>query len=50
VEPALAHLTHSTQCSCAKAQKLLNYQPRFTSLEAVYESVMWLVEHGELRL
>jgi len=40
------HITHSPCCSIAKAQRLLDYQPRYTSLQAVYESVSWLIDHG----
>lgn len=40
------HIAHSPNCSIAKAQRLLGYRPRYTSLEAVYESVGWLVEQG----
>jgi nucleoside-diphosphate-sugar epimerase len=39
------HIAHSPSCSIAKAQRLLNYQPRYSSLEAVYESVSWLKDH-----
>jgi hypothetical protein len=24
----------------------VGYRPRYTSLQAVYESVIWLIEHG----
>jgi nucleoside-diphosphate-sugar epimerase len=40
------HIAHSPNCSIAKAQRLIGYRPRYTSLEAVYESVGWLVEQG----
>lgn len=40
------HIAHSPNCSIAKARRLLGYEPRYTSLEAVGESVDWLVEHG----
>ena len=50
LEPALMHLEHSTQCSCQKAKRLLSYQPRYTSLQAVHESVTWLIEHGLIRI
>ncbi len=41
------HLEHSPNCySIAKAQRLLDYQPRYTSLQGVRESVTWLMEHG----
>lgn len=42
------HIAHSPNCSIAKARRLLGYEPRYTSLEAVYESLRWLVAHGEL--
>jgi nucleoside-diphosphate-sugar epimerase len=38
------HIAHSPNCSIAKAQRLLEYRPRYTSLQAVQESVTWLVE------
>ena len=37
------HIAHSPNCSIAKAQRLLHYQPRYSSLQAVYESVQWLI-------
>jgi len=49
-ESALTHLSHSTNCSIEKARRLLEYAPRYTSLEAVYESIQWLIEHGEIAL
>lgn len=42
------HIAHSPNCSIAKAQGLLNYQPRYSSLQAVYEAVAWLMEHDNL--
>jgi len=45
---ARAHVEHSSNFSCAKAMRLLGYSPRYTSLEAVRESVNWLIEHGRL--
>lgn len=33
------HIAHSPNCSIAKAQRLLGYTPRYTSLEAVQEAV-----------
>lgn len=44
------HIAHSPHCSIAKAQQMLGYQPRYTSLEAVYEAVMWLVEQKVIAL
>jgi nucleoside-diphosphate-sugar epimerase len=37
-----SHIAHSPSCSIAKAQALLDYQPRYRSLEAVREAVAWL--------
>jgi nucleoside-diphosphate-sugar epimerase len=39
------HIAHSPNASIAKAQRLLDYRPRYTSLEAVYEAVSWMREH-----
>ena len=39
------HIAHSPNCSIAKAERLLAYRPRYCSLEAVYESVSWLIEN-----
>jgi len=43
------HIAHSPNCSIEKARRLLGYEPRYTSLEAVCESVDWLVEHGVVK-
>lgn len=39
------HIAHSPNCSIAKAERLLGYQPRYTSFQAVYEAVGWLIDH-----
>ena len=39
-------MEHSPCYSIAKAERLLGYRPRYTSLQAVYESLSWLIEHG----
>ena len=44
------HIAHSPNCSIGKAQRLLNYQPRYSSLQAVYESVSWLVEQNQINV
>lgn len=44
------HIAHSPNCSIAKAQRLLDYQPRYSSLQAVQEAVTWLIEQGSLRM
>jgi nucleoside-diphosphate-sugar epimerase len=42
------HIAHSPSTSIQKAKTLLNYEPRYSSLEAVQESVTWLVENGQV--
>ncbi len=39
------HISRSPNASIAKAQRLLDYQPRYTSLQAVYEALTWMIEH-----
>ena len=39
------HIAHSPNCSIEKAKRLLGYAPRYSSLEAVYESIQWLIGH-----
>ena len=38
------HIAHSPNASIAKAQRFLDYRPRYTSLQAIYEAVEWLIE------
>jgi nucleoside-diphosphate-sugar epimerase len=40
------HIAHSPCCSIAKAKRLLDYHPRYSSLQAIFESVTWLIENG----
>jgi nucleoside-diphosphate-sugar epimerase len=44
------HIAHSPCCSIAKAQRLLDYRPRYSSLQAVYEAMSWLVEHKVIQI
>ena len=44
------HISHSPNCSIAKAQRLLGYQPRFTSLQGIFESVSWLAKEGIIKI
>ena len=44
------HIAHSPNCSIAKAERLLQYRPRYSSLQAVYEAVQWLIADGQVRL
>ena len=43
------HIARSPNCSIAKAERLLGYAPRYTSLQAVQESVAWLMANGRIR-
>ncbi|MBX4940883.1 NAD-dependent epimerase/dehydratase family protein [Rhizobium binae] len=42
------HVARSPNCSIAKARRLLGYAPRYTSLQAVQESVGWLAGQGRI--
>jgi nucleoside-diphosphate-sugar epimerase len=42
------HIARSPHCSIDKARRLLAYEPRYGSLEAVEESVAWLVRKGDV--
>lgn len=44
------HIAHSPNCSIAKAQRLLGYQPRYSSLQGVQEAVRWLIDHERLTI
>lgn len=42
------HITHSPNCSMEKARKLIGYQPRYSSIQAVTESLEFLRAKGLL--
>jgi len=44
------HIAHSPCCSIAKARRMLDYQPRYSSLQAVFESVDWLIKNGVVKV
>ena len=44
------HIARSPNCSMEKAKRLLGFTPRFTSLEAVKESVEWLIANGRVQV
>jgi len=44
------HIAHSPNCSIDKARRLIGYQPRYTSFEAVKESVAWLIDQGTVKV
>jgi nucleoside-diphosphate-sugar epimerase len=44
------HISHSPNGSIAKARKLLNYQPRYSSLQAVQEAVKYYFEKQGIQI
>lgn len=44
------HISRSPNASIAKARRLIEYQPHYTSLQAVKEAVMWLIENGRITI
>jgi nucleoside-diphosphate-sugar epimerase len=44
------HIAHSPNASIEKARRLLEYTPRYSSLDAVREAVTWLIESGRVAL
>jgi nucleoside-diphosphate-sugar epimerase len=42
------HIAHSPNASIDKARRLIDYQPRYTSLQAIYEALDWLVADGQI--
>jgi len=40
------HIAHSPNCSIEKARRLIGYEPRYSSLDAVFESIGWLADRG----
>ncbi|WP_328996565.1 NAD-dependent epimerase/dehydratase family protein [Kribbella sp. NBC_01245] len=43
-----SHLTHSPNCSMAKADRLLGFRPSYSALDAVADAVSALIESGQL--
>jgi len=48
-EATWEHISRSPSSSIEKARRLLGYEPRYTSLEAVYESVEALIASGVVK-
>lgn len=44
------HIARSPNASIAKAQRLIDYRPRYSSLQAIHESVNWLVDTGAISI
>jgi nucleoside-diphosphate-sugar epimerase len=42
------HIRHSPNCSIEKARRLLGYEPAHSSLQAIQESVSWLIDKGQI--
>lgn len=42
------HISRSPNHSIAKAERMLGYRPRYSSLQAVQEAVAWLMDHGKV--
>ncbi len=41
------HIAHSPNCSIEKAKKLIDYEPRYSSIDAVRDAVSWWMERNE---
>lgn len=48
-EATWEHIARSPSHSTAKGQRLIGYEPRYSSLQAVEEAVTWLVAHGRVQ-
>lgn len=44
------HIAHSPNASIEKARRLIQYEPRYTSLEAVREAVTWLIDNQRIQI
>ena len=49
-EATWEHIARSPNCSMEKARRLLGFTPRYTSLQAVQESVEWLIANRRVSL
>ena len=47
-EATWEHISHSPSMSIDKARRLLGYEPRYTSLDGVFDSLAWLVSNGKI--
>jgi nucleoside-diphosphate-sugar epimerase len=47
-ETTRQHTGRSITASIARAREVLGYAPRYSSLDALHEALIWLVEHGEV--
>lgn len=44
----LSHITHSPSCSVQRLRDDLGFVPKHSSIEAVAESVAWLIENKRI--
>ncbi|MFC1738229.1 NAD-dependent epimerase/dehydratase family protein [Planctomycetota bacterium] len=42
------HIAHSPNCSIDRAKRLLRYKPKYSSIEAICESLKWLIDNGQI--
>jgi nucleoside-diphosphate-sugar epimerase len=42
------HIAHSPNGSIEKARRLLQYQPRYTSLQAIQEALKWMIQNKSM--
>lgn len=40
------HIAHSPNCSMDKARRLLGFHPRYSSFQAIFEALTWMVQNG----
>lgn len=50
VEKAWDHISRSPNSSIEKAKHYLEYAPRYSSFDAIFESLQWLIEKGKLSI
>ena len=43
-----SHISHSPSASIDRARRLLGYEPRYSSLEAIHQALEWLTVEGEV--
>jgi nucleoside-diphosphate-sugar epimerase len=49
-EATYDHVAHSPNCSNEKAKRLLGFEPRYSSLEAVKEAIDWYIANGVIEV
>ncbi len=50
VQKSWDHISRSPNSSIEKAKLYLEYAPRYSSFEAIFESLQWLLNHGKLTI